>query len=43
MRFQEFEQATKKDGWKLKAVNASRYQYIHTSKPGKVTLPSRMA
>jgi len=39
MRFQEIERIILNDGWTLKAVNGSHYQYTHTSKPGKVTIP----
>ena len=39
MKFQEIERIILKDGWKLKAVKGSHYQYIHSSKPGKVTIP----
>jgi predicted RNA binding protein YcfA (HicA-like mRNA interferase family) len=39
MKFQEIERIIKKDGWKLKAVKGSHYQYIHASKIGKVTIP----
>jgi predicted RNA binding protein YcfA (HicA-like mRNA interferase family) len=39
MKFQEIERIIKKDGWKLKAVNGSHYQYAHASKSGKVTIP----
>jgi len=39
MTFMEIERIIKKDGWKLKAVKGSHYQYIHNSKIGKVTIP----
>jgi len=39
MKFQEIERTIKKDGWKLKAVCGSHYQYVHASKSGKVTIP----
>jgi predicted RNA binding protein YcfA (HicA-like mRNA interferase family) len=39
MKFQEIERVVKKDGWKLKAVKGSHYQYVHVSKSGKVTIP----
>ena len=39
MKFEGVERILKKDGWKLKAVNGSHYQYVHPSKPGKVTIP----
>jgi predicted RNA binding protein YcfA (HicA-like mRNA interferase family) len=39
MKFLEIERIVKKDGWKLKAVKGSHYQYVHDSKSGKVTIP----
>ncbi|MCL2140007.1 MAG: type II toxin-antitoxin system HicA family toxin [Treponema sp.] len=39
MKFQEIERILKKDGWAVKAVKGSHYQYVHASKPGKVTIP----
>jgi len=39
MKFQEIEKVIKKDGWKLKTVKGSHYQYVHASKSGKVTIP----
>ena len=39
MKFQEIERIIKKDGWTLKTIKGSHYQYIHSSKPGKVTIP----
>jgi len=39
MKFLEIERIIKKDGWKLKAVKGSHYQYVHASKSGKVTIP----
>jgi predicted RNA binding protein YcfA (HicA-like mRNA interferase family) len=39
MKFQEIERIILKDGWTLKSVNGSHYQYRHPSKPGKVTIP----
>ena len=39
MKFQEIERIILKDGWSHKAVKGSHYQYVHTSKPGKVTIP----
>ena len=39
MKFQEIERIILNDGWKLKAVRGSHHQYIHASKPGKVTIP----
>ncbi|GHU97260.1 toxin HicA [Spirochaetia bacterium] len=39
MKFQEIERIILHDGWTLKAVKGSHHQYIHPSKPGKVTIP----
>jgi len=39
MKFQEIERIVLNDGWALKAVKGSHHQYIHPSKPGKVTIP----
>jgi len=39
MKFQEIERIILNDGWKLKAVKGSHYQYVHASKTGKVTIP----
>ncbi|MCL2214964.1 MAG: type II toxin-antitoxin system HicA family toxin [Treponema sp.] len=39
MRFLEIERIIKKDGWKLKNVSGSHYQYVHAVKSGKVTIP----
>jgi predicted RNA binding protein YcfA (HicA-like mRNA interferase family) len=39
MKFLEIEQIIKKDGWQLKTIKGSHYQYVHTSKSGKVTIP----
>jgi predicted RNA binding protein YcfA (HicA-like mRNA interferase family) len=39
VKFQEIEQIVLKDGWTLKAVKGSHYQYVHPSKSGKVTIP----
>ena len=39
VKFQEIERLILKDGWTLKAVKGSHYQYVHASKPGKVTVP----
>ena len=40
MKFSEIEKVINKDGWKLKAVKGSHYQYVHASKSGKVTIPN---
>ncbi|MCL1993409.1 MAG: type II toxin-antitoxin system HicA family toxin [Spirochaetes bacterium] len=39
MKFQEIERIILNDGWKLKSVKGSHYQYVHPSKRGKVTIP----
>ena len=39
VKFQEIERIILKDGWIPKSVKGSHYQYIHPSKPGKVTVP----
>jgi len=39
VKFLEIEKVIKKDGWTLKAVKGSHYQYVHASKSGKVTIP----
>lgn len=39
MTFKEMEKILKKDGWKLKSVEGSHHQYVHNTKPGKVTVP----
>jgi predicted RNA binding protein YcfA (HicA-like mRNA interferase family) len=28
-----------KDGWTLKAMDGSHHQFVHPTKPGKVTVP----
>jgi predicted RNA binding protein YcfA (HicA-like mRNA interferase family) len=39
VKFQEIERIILNDGWGLKTIKGSHHQYIHTSKPGKVTIP----
>jgi predicted RNA binding protein YcfA (HicA-like mRNA interferase family) len=39
MKFQEIERIILQDGWTLKAIKGSHHQYVHASKPGKVTIP----
>jgi len=39
MKFQEIERIILNDGWKIKTVKGSHYQYIHSHKLGKVTIP----
>ena len=40
MRFREIEKLILADGWYLKKVVGSHYQYKHPTKPGKVTIPN---
>ncbi|MCL2675089.1 MAG: type II toxin-antitoxin system HicA family toxin [Firmicutes bacterium] len=39
MKFKEIEKLIKKDGWILKDVSGSHYQYVHPVKKGRVTIP----
>jgi len=39
MKFREVEKLLLADGWVLKNTKGSHYQYIHPTKPGKVTVP----
>lgn len=39
MTFKQLEKLLLKDGWKLKSVRGSHHQYVHPTKPGKVTIP----
>ena len=39
MTFKEIEKILLLDGWILKNVKGSHYQYIHQNKEGKVTIP----
>jgi predicted RNA binding protein YcfA (HicA-like mRNA interferase family) len=39
MKFYEIERVILRDGWRLKTVNGSHYQYVHPVKKGKVTIP----
>ena len=39
MTFKEITKILEKDGWYIKNINASHYQYIHPVKKGKVTVP----
>lgn len=39
MKFKEMEKIILKDGWILKSVRGSHYQYTHPIKKGKVTIP----
>jgi len=40
MRFREIEKLLLEDGWAFKAAKGSHYQYIHTVKSGKITIPN---
>jgi len=40
MKFKELEKLLLRDGWRLKNVTGSHYQYVHATKPGKVTIPN---
>lgn len=40
MRFKEVERIILAEGWKYKNSKGSHNQYIHPSKPGKVTIPN---
>jgi len=39
MKPKEIEKLIKQDGWILKNQRGSHRQYIHPTKPGKVTIP----
>lgn len=39
MTFRKIENILLMDGWMLKNVKGSHYQYIHRCKSGKVTIP----
>ena len=39
MKFKEIERLLLDDGWIFKSCRGSHNQYIHPSKPGKVTIP----
>lgn len=39
MKFKELEKLISADGWVYKTTKVSHYQYIHPTKPGKVTIP----
>jgi len=39
MNFREVEKILKADGWRLKSVKGSHHNYVHPTKPGKVTVP----
>lgn len=40
MRFREVERLLLDDGWVFKNARGSHYQYIHSTKPGKITIPN---
>jgi len=40
MKFKEMLKLLKEDGWEEKSQKGSHLQLVHTSKPGKVTLPA---
>ncbi len=40
MRFREIEKIILDDGWTLVNVSGSHYQYKHSTKPGRVTIPN---
>lgn len=40
MKFKEIEKILKKDGWILKDIRGSHYQFVHNVKTGKVTIPN---
>ena len=39
MRFREIEKILLDDGWVFKKAKGSHYQYVHPTKPGKITIP----
>ena len=40
MKFREIEKLLLADGWLFKNAKGSHYQYVHPTKPGKVTVPN---
>lgn len=40
MRFREIEKIILDDGWYYKNSKGSHNQYVHPTKPGKVTIPN---
>lgn len=38
MTFWELEKILTKDGWRLKSIKGSHFQYIHDTKLGKITI-----
>lgn len=39
MRFKDIERIIVADGWVVKSIKGSHFQYEHPVKPGKVTIP----
>ena len=39
MKFRDGEQVLLNNGWIFKNAKGSHYQYVHPTKPGKVTVP----
>lgn len=39
MKFREIERIIKNDGWEYSYTTGSHYYYIHTTKPGKISIP----
>jgi len=39
MNFSDLEKILQEDGWRLKNIRGSHYQYIHSCKCGMVTIP----
>ena len=39
MRFKEIERRLMADGWQLAGQRGSHCQYVHPTKPGRVTVP----
>ncbi len=40
MTFKELDRLLRADGWELKETHGSHFQYTHSIKPGKVTVPN---
>ncbi len=40
MTFKDVDKLLKADGWELRDIKGSHFQYTHPSKPGKVTVPN---
>lgn len=40
MKFREIEKILLDDGWVFKNARGSHNQYVHPTKPGKVTIPN---